>query len=113
MNLGGRQEDSHKRLLSKRGLQPGRAVDLGTVRLRQDAAVSVRVVGIWSRGQREPWRLATNLEEPLARIAALFGHLFLPHNGIRALTPAALRDNIPAPTFRSFPWLEALQPNPC
>ena len=66
------EEDTHKRLLSQRGLQPGHAVDLGTVRLRQDAAVTVRVVGIWGRGQREPWWLATNLEDPLARIAALY-----------------------------------------
>jgi hypothetical protein len=184
------EDASHKRLLSQSGLQPGRAMDLGTIRLRQDAAVSVRVVGIWARGQREPWWLATNLEEPLARIAALYdrrmaieeqirdtkgarfglklvwtqihtpaalarfalligltillltaighavvrnipgvqlcckkkgprlsllsiGQLFLPRAGLRALSLTALRDNIPSPAFRSFPWLEALQASSC
>lgn len=184
------EEDTHKRLLSRRGLQPGHAVDLGTVRLRQDAAVAVRVVGIWGRGQREPWWLATNLEDPLARIAALYdrrmaieeqirdtkgarfglklvwtqihtpaalarfalligltililtaighavvrhtpgvqlsckkkgprlsllsvGQLFLPRAGLRSLSLASLRANIPSPAFRSFPWLDALQARPC
>jgi len=184
------EEDTHKRLLSRRGLQPGHAVDLGTVRLRQDAAVEVRVVGIWGRGQREPWWLATNLEDPLARIAALYdrrmaieeqirdtkgarfglklvwtqihtpaalarfalligltililtaighavvrhtpgvqlcckkkgprlsllsvGQLFLPRAGLRSLSLASLRANIPSPAFRSFPWLDALQARPC
>ena len=184
------EEDTHKRLLSRHGLQPGHAVDLGTVRLRQDAAVAVRVVGIWGRGQREPWWLATNLEDPLARIAALYdrrmaieeqirdtkgarfglklvwtqihtpaalarfalligltillltaighavvrhtpgvqlsckkkgprlsllsvGQLFLPRAGLRSLSLASLRANIPSPAFRSFPWLDALQARPC
>ena len=166
------EEDTHKRLLSRRGLQPGHAVDLGTVLLRQDAAVAVRVVGIWGRGQREPWWLATNLEDPLARIAALsdrrmaieeqirdtkgarfalligltililtaIGHAvvrhtpgvqlsckkkgprlsllsvgqpFLPRAGLRSLSLASLRANIPSPAFRSFPWLDALQARPC
>jgi hypothetical protein len=61
-----------KRLLKKCGLQPGHALDLGTVRLRQDAAVSVRVIGIWAKGQREPWWLATCLQDPLAHLAALY-----------------------------------------
>jgi hypothetical protein len=184
------EEDTHKRLLSQRGLQPGHAVDLGKVRLRQDAAVTVRVVGIWGRGQREPWWLATNLEDPLARIAALYdrrmaieeqirdtkgarfglklvwtqihtpaalarfalligltillltaighavvrhtpgvqlsckkkgprlsllsvGQLFLTRAGLRSLSLASLRANIPSPVFRSFPWLDALQAMPC
>jgi hypothetical protein len=61
-----------KRLLKKCGLQPGHALDLGTVLLRQDGAVRVRVVGIWAKGQREPWWLATNLEDSLAHLAALY-----------------------------------------
>lgn len=61
-----------KRLLKKCGLQPGHALDLGTVLLRQDGAVSVRVIGIWMKGQREPWWLATNLEDSLAHLAALY-----------------------------------------
>jgi hypothetical protein len=184
------EDASHKRLISQCGLQPGRAVDLGTVRLRQDAAVSVRVVGIWGCGQREPWWLATNLEDPLPRIAALYdrrmaieeqirdtkgarfglklvwtqiqtpaalarfalligltillltaiGHaivrnipgvqlpckkkgprlsllsvaqLFLPRHGLRVLSLRELRSNLPPPTFRTFPWLDALQEQTC
>jgi hypothetical protein len=61
-----------KRLLKNCGLQPGHALDLGTVLLRQDGAVSVRVIGIWAKGQREPWWLATNLEDSLAHLAALY-----------------------------------------
>jgi hypothetical protein len=184
------EDKLRKCLLSDRSLQPGHAVDLGTVRLRQDAAVSVRVVGIWGKGQREPWWLATNLEDPLARIAALYdrrmaieeqirdtkgarfglklvwtqiqkpaalarfaliigltillltavghlvvrhlpgvqlsckkkgprlsllsvGQLFLPRAGLRSLSLVSLRQNIPAPSFRSFPWLEAFQIPAC
>lgn len=40
-----------KRLLKKSILEPGHALDLGTVLLRQDGAVSVRVIGIWAKGQ--------------------------------------------------------------
>jgi hypothetical protein len=58
--------------LKKWGLPAGRAVDLGWVKLRQHEAVEVRVVGIWQRGAREPWWLATNLDVPLARLAALY-----------------------------------------
>jgi len=58
--------------LKKWGLQPGSAVDLGWVKLRQRDSVDVRVVGIWQRGAREPWWLATNLDLPLARLAALY-----------------------------------------
>ena len=61
-----------KRLVKKCGLQPGHALDLGSVLLRQDGAVRVRVVGIWAKGQREPWWLATNLEDSLAHLAALY-----------------------------------------
>jgi hypothetical protein len=61
-----------KRLLKKCGLQPGHAVDLGTVLLRQDGAVRLRVIGIWAKGQREPWWLATNLEDSLAQLAAIY-----------------------------------------
>lgn len=60
------------RLLKKCGLQPGHALDLGIVLLRQDGAVRIRVIGIWAKGQREPWWLATNLEDSLAHLAALY-----------------------------------------
>jgi hypothetical protein len=53
-------------------LQPGQAIDLGWVLLRQDRAVHVRVVGVWAPGQREPWWLATDLAAPLAELVALY-----------------------------------------
>jgi hypothetical protein len=60
------------KILKKWGLQPGSAVDLGWVKLRQRDSVDVRVVGIWQRGAREPWWLATNLDVPLGRLATLY-----------------------------------------
>jgi hypothetical protein len=47
-------------------------VDLGLVQLREDAAVQVRVVGIWARGQREPWWIATSLTVPVAEVASWY-----------------------------------------
>jgi hypothetical protein len=61
-----------KRLLHRCRLQPGHAVDLGIVQLRQDSAVSVRVLGIWAKGQREPWWLATNRQDSLSCLASLY-----------------------------------------
>ena len=61
-----------KRLLKKCPLQPGHAVDLGWVRLRQDGAVQVRVIGLWAKGQKEPWWLATNREDSLSFLASLY-----------------------------------------
>jgi len=61
-----------KRLLHQCGLQPGQALDLGFVLLRQDGAVTVRVVGIWAKGAREPWWLATNREDSLCALAAFY-----------------------------------------
>jgi hypothetical protein len=59
-------------LLSGYGLRPGQAADLGWVLLRQDGAVKVRVIGIWAKGQGEPWWLATNLAEPVQEIGSLY-----------------------------------------
>jgi hypothetical protein len=61
-----------KRLLGKCQLQPGHAVDLRWVRLRQDGAVQVRVIGLWAKGQKEPWWLATNREDSLSFLASLY-----------------------------------------
>ena len=61
-----------KRLLHRCPLQPGHALDLGIVQLRQDGAVSVRVIGIWAKGQREPWWLATNRQDSLSSLASLY-----------------------------------------
>jgi len=61
-----------KRLLREMGLQPGQAMDLGWVKLRQDAAVTVRVVGVWAKGRREPWWLATNRADSLGSLVSLY-----------------------------------------
>lgn len=61
-----------KRLLKRWPLQPGHALDLGWVLLRQDGAIQLRIVGIWAKGQREPWWLATNLEDSLSHLASLY-----------------------------------------
>jgi hypothetical protein len=61
-----------RRLLARCPLQPGQARDLGTVLLRQDGAVAVRVIGIWAKGQREPWWVATNREDALSYLASLY-----------------------------------------
>jgi hypothetical protein len=66
------QTKKKRRLLQQCGLQPGHALDLGNVLLRQDGAVTVRVVGIWAKGTREPWWLATNREDSLSSLAALY-----------------------------------------
>jgi hypothetical protein len=66
-------EDQHgKRLLKTIPLHPGQALDLGWVKLRQDAAVTVRVIGVWAKGQKEPWWLATDLNLPLHQIASCY-----------------------------------------
>lgn len=58
--------------LARWPLPPGQAVDLGWVELGSRPAVRVRVVGVWARGRREPWWLATNLSWPVARVAAVY-----------------------------------------
>jgi len=67
-----RPRKNRQRLLSKMGLQPGQVLDLGWVDLRGDSAVNTRVIGVWARGTREPWWLATNLEEPVAKVVAYY-----------------------------------------
>lgn len=41
-------------------LPRGQVMDLGFVPLREDGAVTVRVIGYWPDGAREPWWLATD-----------------------------------------------------
>ena len=61
-----------RRLLGQCRLQPGHALDLGWVRLRQDGAIGVRVIGLWAKGQKEPWWLATNREDSVSFLASLY-----------------------------------------
>lgn len=60
------------RPLRRVGLEPGGVLDLGWVPLRCDGVVTVRVIGIWEPGAREPWWLATNLNDPVSTIAAYY-----------------------------------------
>jgi Transposase DDE domain len=50
----------------------GQVVDLGEVWVRQDRAVKTRVIGLWARGQKEPWWLATDSEDSIADVVALY-----------------------------------------
>ena len=59
-------------ILKKIGLQGGEAVDLGQVWLRSDEAMWVRVIGVWARGSKQPWWIATNLTLPVDQIIALY-----------------------------------------
>jgi hypothetical protein len=65
-------QDGEKRLLRNIGLQAGQAIDLGWVRPRQDAVVEVRVIGVWAKGRREPWWLATNRDDSLGQLVSLY-----------------------------------------
>jgi hypothetical protein len=58
--------------LSQVSLRPGQKVDLGLVELRQDGAVQVRVIGVWARGQKEPWWIATNLPLAAEEVASFY-----------------------------------------
>lgn len=59
-------------LLSAYPLKPGQTVDLGVCRLRSDGVVLVRVIGVWRRGEDEPWWLATSLDNTPRKIAETF-----------------------------------------
>lgn len=59
-------------LLKDVPLKRGQRVDLGRVVLREDKAVTARVIGIWEARRKEPWWLATNLTRSVERIASLY-----------------------------------------
>jgi hypothetical protein len=61
-----------KRLLVDIRLKPGQVIDLGWVRLRQDGAVTVRLIGVWAKGQKEPWWLATDLKSSVEKIVSFY-----------------------------------------
>jgi hypothetical protein len=59
-------------LLSQYQLRPGQVLDLGWVDLRDDGAGRARVVGVWAKGAREAWWLATNLNCGVRRVVAYY-----------------------------------------
>jgi hypothetical protein len=60
------------RLLSNMELRLGRAMDLQWVWLREDEAVRVRVIGVWSHKTKERWWLATNLTCSAEKVVAYY-----------------------------------------
>lgn len=53
-------------------LTPGQVEDLGLVALREDGAVTVRVIGYWAPGAHEPWWLATSETCDARRVLKLY-----------------------------------------
>lgn len=68
---------AYKGLLCDHPLRPGQQVDLGVCTLEPESEkrrgpLRVRIVGVWQRGQTEPWWLATSERKPAIRIAELY-----------------------------------------
>jgi hypothetical protein len=61
-----------RRRLNRLGLQPGHVMDLGFVPFRSDGVVTERVIGVWAKGAKEPWWVATNLNLTLWKIVAYY-----------------------------------------
>lgn len=59
-------------LLREIRIKRGKRRDLGSVRLRSDEAVTVRLVGVWGREATEAWRLATNIEGEMTEVIGLY-----------------------------------------
>lgn len=66
------ENEARRRLLRNIDLQAGQAIDLGWVKLRQDALVVVRVIGVWAKGRRQPWWIATNRPDSLGQLVSLY-----------------------------------------
>ena len=67
IRLSGKIEVEHRgrrRLLREGLLSSGETRFLEGVWLRQDRAVRVNLVLIWEKGKKEPWYLATDLDDP-------------------------------------------------
>lgn len=50
----------------------GERRDFGFVELRQDGAVRVRLVGVWAKGAKEVWWLATDLENRVSKVVSYY-----------------------------------------
>jgi hypothetical protein len=59
-------------LLTASAIKQGERVDLGCVQLRADKLVRVRVIGVWARGAKEAWWLATNLPNRVSKVVAYY-----------------------------------------
>jgi hypothetical protein len=59
-------------LLRGLGLQPGERRDYGLVWLPSDELVRVRLIGVWAKGAKEAWWLATNLENAVSKVVGYY-----------------------------------------
>lgn len=66
------EHEGQQRTLREIPLRRRRIVDLGQVPLRADGALTVRVVGYWAPGAREPWWVATNLTCAPSHVLSLY-----------------------------------------
>ncbi len=59
-------------LLKRLEINEGERRDFGVVRLRADEFVTVRLIGVWAKGAKEVWWLATNLQNRVSKVVALY-----------------------------------------
>ncbi len=60
------------RLLKSLEIKEGQRLDLGFIYVRADEAVYVRVIGVWAKGAKEVWWLATNLPATVATVVSYY-----------------------------------------
>ena len=59
-------------LLKSLEIHEGERRDFGFILLRADEAVCVRLIGVWAKGAKEVWWLATDLTNRVSKIVALY-----------------------------------------
>ncbi len=59
-------------LLKTLEVKEGERLDLGFVLLRSDEAVRVRLIGVWAKGAKEVWWLATDLQNRVSKIVSYY-----------------------------------------
>lgn len=59
-------------LLKSLEVPEGGRRDFGFVELRQDGAVRVRLIGVWAKGAKEVWWLATDLENAVSKVVSYY-----------------------------------------
>jgi len=64
--------EERKVLLKTLQINRGEFRNFGWVRLRVDAKVKVRLIGVWANESKEIWWLATNLKSSVAEICGLY-----------------------------------------
>lgn len=59
-------------LLRGLALEPGERRDFGWVWLRSDELVRVRLIGVWAKGAKAAWWLATDLENRVSKVVSYY-----------------------------------------